>query len=331
MMGKWGKAAALALACMHSGGVALAMSEAMGECLLGRIEAADADVTVGELNSACTEEIEGANDPVEAASGNERQSVVDMRIDADFDARSRRFVISMHRPNYLLYTYNNSPNEVPFGEPDDFLDNEEIKFQVSFKMPLATGLFGGNTDLLFAYTSVAWWQVFNDDVDNPFRETNYEPEIFVQGFPQEDVLGLDLISWEFGLNHQSNGQSGTLSRGWDRIIGSSAVELNEDLALGLRAWHIVNYQEDTNPGIYRYMGYGDIGVGWVPNRNTFTLLYRPATEGDAVQLTWSYPITRYLRVYAQYWNGYGESLIDYNVRTKRYGIGLALSDILARE
>jgi phospholipase A1 len=79
------------------------------------------------------------------------------------------------------------------------------------------------------------------------------------------------------------------------------------------------------------MGYGDIGVGWVPNRHTITAMYRPATEGDAVQLTWSYPITRYLRVYAQYWNGYGESLIDYNVRTKRWGIGVSLSDILARE
>ena len=330
MTGTWWKSASLAIVCAHFGDVALAMSDAMGECLLAHLEIADAGTTVGELTSACDEEIGTPGTQHKRESGDQRQSAVDIRREADFDARSQRFVISTHRPNYFLYTYNSDPNEAPFGAPEGSLDNEEIKFQVSFKMPLATGLFGGNTDLLFAYTGAAWWQLFNEPADNPFRETNYEPEVFFRGYPRENILGLDFISWEFGVNHQSNGQTGALSRGWDRIIGSTAVELTDDLVLGVRAWHIYQRQA-TNADLYRYMGYGDIGVGWVPNRHTITAMYRPATEGDAVQLTWSYPITRYLRVYAQYWNGYGESLIDYNVRTKRWGIGVSLSDILARE
>ena len=141
---------------------------------------------------------------------------------------------------------------------------------------------------------------------------------------------MDLVAWEFGYNHQSNGQSAELSRGWDRVIGAAALELTDNMVLGLRAWHILDYQEETNPRIYRYMGYGEIGLGWSPNRNSFSLMYRPATEGDAVQVTWSYPISKYLRIYAEYWNGYGESLIDYDVRTKRFGIGIALSDYLER-
>ncbi len=325
----WGKAAALLIVSLHSGG-ALAMSGVMGECLLARIETADAGVTVGELTSACAREIDAADGPVEVTSDQQRQSAVDIRIEADAEARAHRFSISTHRPNYFLYTYNDDPNEAPYGVPEGSFDKEEIKFQVSFQMPLATGLFGGNTDLLFAYTGVAWWQLFNSPADNPFRETNYEPEVFLRGYPRTNIMGLDFISWEFGINHQSNGQSGALSRGWDRLIGGTAVDITDDLVIGARAWHIYRRQ-DTNKDLYRYMGYGDIGVGWVPNRHTFTLMYRPATEGDAVQLTWSYPITRYLRVYAQYWNGYGETLIDYDVRTKRWGIGVSLSDILARE
>ena len=327
---KWRTVAALACVCVYPGSAALAISDAMSECLLARIETADPGVTVAELNSACIEETDATAAPAEVTSGTQRQSAVDVRREADFEARDSRVVISRHRPNYFLYTYNNDPNNAPYGVPEGSLDKEEIKFQVSFKMPLATGLFGGNTDLLFGYTGVAWWQLFNNPADNPFRETNYEPEVFVQNHTRANILGLDFISWEFGINHQSNGQSGALSRGWDRVIGSTAVELTDDVVFGIRAWYIYQRQ-DTNADLYRYMGYGDIGVGWVPNRHTFTALYRPATEGDAVQLTWSYPISRYLRVYAQYWNGYGESLIDYNVRTKRWGIGISLSDILARE
>ena len=329
MTHKWGKAAALAIVSMHSGG-ALAMSEAMGECLLAQIENAEAGVTVGELTRACTGEVSAVDGPAAATPGKQRQSAVDIRMEADSEARAHRFAISTHRPNYFLYTYNDNPNETPYGVPEGSFDKEEIKFQVSFQMPLATGLFGGNKDLLFAYTGAAWWQLFNDPADNPFRETNYEPEVFLRGYPRSNFMGLDFISWEFGINHQSNGQSGALSRGWDRLIGGTAVEITDDLVIGARAWYVYRRQ-DTNKDLYRYMGYGDIGVGWVPNRHTFTLMYRPATEGDAMQLTWSYPITRYLRLYAQYWNGYGETLIDYNVRTKRWGIGVSLSDILARD
>ncbi len=308
----------------------MAMPESVSRCVHERVETAGDDVTLGEIRRACNEQFTGSA-ITDAVVGPPPASVVDIRRSADFDIRDRQFAISPNRANYILYTYNDDPNEDPFEvEETDFLENDEVKFQVSFKMPLATELFGGNTDLLFAYTSVAWWQTFNNDISNPFRETNYEPELFFRTYTDEDLLGLKLVNWELGLNHQSNGQSEPTSRGWDRAVGSAAFELTDNTLLGLRAWHILDTQ-DNNSDIERYMGYGEVFVGWAPNRNTFTMHYRPASEGDAVQLTWSYPISRYLRLYAQYWNGYGESLIDYQVRTQRFGVGVALNDIIARD
>jgi phospholipase A1/A2 len=327
---KIGKSALLASFFIHGSSLALASSDAMDQCLLAGLKSADAEVMVGMLTADCEDLIYAADAGPRQDSVETRESVVDLRRDADAEARSNRFVVSTYRPNYFTTTWNSDPNITPYDAPEDSLDEEEVKFQVSFKMPVATELFGGNTDLLFGYTAVSWWQVYNNDADNPFRETNYEPELFFTTSPDTSILGLDLTSWELGLNHQSNGQSGSLSRGWDRAVAAIGAELTDDLVLGLRAWHILAEQRG-NSDIERYMGYGELGVGWVPNRNTFTLMYRPASEGDAIQLTWSYPISQYLRVYAQYWNGYGESLIDYDVRTQRFGIGLALSDFISRD
>jgi phospholipase A1 len=51
----------------------------------------------------------------------------------------------------------------------------------------------------------------------------------------------------------------------------------------------------------------------------------------AVELSYSFPIrhTR-LKGYLKYFNGYGESLIDYNHRIQSFGVGFLLSDWLPK-
>lgn len=88
---------------------------------------------------------------------------------------------------------------------------------------------------------------------------------------------------------------------------------------------------DDNPDIVDYMGNFELLTVYGLDKHRFTLLLRNNLQSEnygALEMTWSYPIVGNLRFYTQYFNGYGESLIDYNTSTQRIGMGVALNDVL---
>ena len=65
------------------------------------------------------------------------------------------------------------------------------------------------------------------------------------------------------------------------------------------------------------------------NSHVETLMERnnlTSNSKGAVELDYSFPIYGKMKGYAQYLYGYGESLIDYNARSNRIGVGIAISD-----
>jgi len=308
--------------------------DGLSQCLSEAVQGADGSVTVGELRADCARktaddvgEVKPDTGPVyEVSALDERQAALEK-------VEGRPFVLTPHKPSYLLVTQMAQPNHAPYvastgvNEP---LNDTELKFQFSVKAPVWRDMFGSELDLYMAFSTTAWWQVANDELSAPFRETNYEPELFLRSVADHDFLGMTIAGWQLGINHESNGRTEPLSRGWNRIMGRLNLEIGRDLAIQLRAWHRIPQSADVdgNPRIYRYLGYGDIRAVWAPNKNTLTAMVRPTTEKTSFELTWSYPVSRVFRVYAQYYNGYGESLIDYDFDIERWGIGFAFNDYL---
>ena len=294
--------------------------------ILDAVASAPDDITVGELRARCAEF--GADSKDSRAS--------DTRRALEAATLGESFLLTAHRPTYILpITYNSSPNQAPFLDAGqgELLEEVEAKFQISFKLPLWRNPFGiDDSDLYFAFTSQSYWQVYNTDYSSPFRESNYEPEVFLRHYGGPSILGLDVIGWDVGLNHQSNGRAEPLSRSWNRAIAQVGLQVTDDIVLGMRAWYRLpeDADDDNNPNEYRYLGYGDLRAVWTPGRSTWTLMVRPGTEGTGVEATWSYPLTRILRAYVQYYDGYGESLLDYDHHVRRIGVGVALSDYLQR-
>ncbi len=310
------------------------------ECLLAQLAKAPSGTTVDEVQMKCEQKISKATNGIHESAQDlphKELTPVQARMYDDQLNYGRDYVISPFKPNYFLLTYWDKPNDEPFAainDGEDVLKRQEAKFQVSMKAPLWRNMFDTNNDLMFAFTSKAFWQYSNDDDENSnaFRETNYEPEVFVRHYGGPKLpFGGQISAMDIGLNHESNGRSQALSRSWNRVMGRAYLDYG-NLAFALRAWYRLpeDDEDDDNPNMYRYYGAGDITVAWTPNKSTFTAMLRPGTEENGLELTWSYPISRYLRVYTQYWNGYGESLLDYNTRSERIGIGFALNDILQR-
>ena len=172
--------------------------------------------------------------------------------------------------------------------------------------------------------------MFNADASRPFRETNYEPEILLAFRTNYRIGGWSGRLFGIGVNHQSNGRADPLSRSWNRVMLNIGLD-REDWALTLRPWWRIpdGEHEDENPGIEDYVGRGDLLLVHRRGRNEFALAARHSLRGGdgsrgAVQFDWGFPITDVLRGHVQVFDGYGESLIDYDHRATYIGLGVSL-------
>lgn len=311
-------------------------SDSYERCLLEQFKSADESTTIGGIKNWCKAHVENSE---QIANG--ELSPLQKRIIRERENRDNPNVITSHKRNYMLpVTYIDNPDTQPVnGLVDEApLDNFEAKFQLSFKAPIAESLITDKDMLFFGFTVQSYWQMYNSDVSSPFRETNYQPEVFY-GIFNDYQLG----EWTnrvnvIGIEHQSNGRTQPLSRSWNRLYAQFVWE-NDNWLLMFKPWYRIPESEkddplqadgDDNPDIDKYMGNFEFSGVYQWEQQTFGLMLRNNLRSDnrgAIQLDWTFPMGKRFKGYAQYFNGYGESLIDYNHSVERLGIGVLLTDI----
>jgi len=301
--------------------------EVINACLSSAIVSANADQTVNQLRKICEGKTTG---------------IVQERLFFEKSVGSNPFAILPHRPNYLLpvsYSELDQSLYEPQLQGND-LDKVEVKFQVSLKYVAAEDFVFEGVNLQFAFTATSWWQSYNSAISAPFRETNYEPELIFSYTKPWSLWGLPVRHGFVSLNHQSNGQSGALSRSWNRVIGGLSFEHNQVVWQAQLWWRFPEDAKtdpndpagDDNPDIENFLGHGQLGALWRLSRNhNLEVMLRNNLHSDnkgAIEIGWSYPFTNHLRGFVQYFNGYGESLIYYNESSQRLSIGMKFTDWL---
>lgn len=254
----------------------------------------------------------------------------------DNEAKQGSFLLKPHHANFFLpVKYSDSPNNTPLQgnllQSDQGLDPVEAKLQLSFKAKAVEGMFNDNVDLWVGFTGTSYWQAYNSSISASFRETNYEPEAMLVFRTDYNIAGLRGRFVNLGLVHQSNGRPEGLSRSWNRVYAQFGFERG-NFALLVRPWVRIpeDAADDDNPDIEDYLGNGDLLATYRNGGNAYSILLRnnlkSSSNRGAVQVDWSFLLNGRLRGYVQYFNGYGESLIDYNHRQQSLGIGVSLTD-----
>lgn len=329
----------LALICP----VVFANDTTIEACVMEQFSTGGDELTLRELREICTKP---ALDEI-TVNNIEKQhhvttGVISNRIINERKSAFDPYVITPHNMNYILPAYatnaiNTKAYQTETGYEEN-LEDIEAKYQISLKVPLnSKDIFTEDDGLYLGFTVQAWWQLYAQGISKPFRETNYQPELFyitpLDWHPFDGNTGLML-----GIEHQSNGRGQLLSRSWNRIYVNFLYE-KDNFAFSFKPW--VRLAEDKktsqfdpdgddNPDIDDYFGHFELGTVYKWDTLEFSFMGRKnfATHHGFAELGLTFPLWGKLRGYATTSTGYGESLIDYNYSQTRFGIGIALNDVL---
>jgi phospholipase A1 len=257
------------------------------------------------------------------------------------------FGIRGYRPISLSWIAADSTNPAPNSPAAGHTataqayQRTETRIQLSVRTKIAQGLLTprnseSRDSLWFGYTQQSYWQLFNGGISRPFRNTDHEPEV-IYVYPTQASLpgGWQLRYSGMGLVHQSNGQSLPLSRSWNRVYLMAGAELGERYRLMGRAWQrLPEKVDDDNPDITEKVGRVELqGIWDIDKRNTLGATLRSSMAAKAngsLRLEWlrtlGVPESSGLRLHAQLFSGYGDSLVDYNRRRVVFSLGLSLVD-----
>lgn len=327
------------------------------QCVLDRFELEEGQTTIEAIKFLCEQQaVEEAllaerqkfaqendgEDVVKKDQPRARAGGITSRLIRERQTAFDPYSLTPHKMNYILpVTVTDKINSEQYQEIPGWAENLsdfEAKFQLSLKVPLTqTSTFIPGDAFFFGFTLEAWWQVYAEDISQPFRETNYQPEIFYLAPLDWQPFGGN-TGFGVGIEHQSNGRDQLLSRSWNRVYLNLLYE-KEDFALSLRPWYRLPEDDkespldpdgDDNPDIDEYMGHFELLAAYQWREYEFSVKGRQnfAESQGAVELGMTFPLWGRLQGYAQFFSGYGESLIDYNHKQTRLGIGIALTDFL---
>lgn len=231
-----------------------------------------------------------------------------------------------NRPFFGLYKDNYFTVGTSMGEGRPNQANSDVKFQVSIAQRLTRSVLPFHSYLFLFYSQRCMWNVFENSL--PVHDINFNPGIGLSKLLINHNRLVGKIT--FLVEHESNGRSRMASRSWNKISISGAVYLDPNLMVHGKYW-IPIIDGGNNKDILRYSGFCQAGLQAVSNDQRWVLsLTLVKREGWNLNYNTIVDLGYRLRkndnqfLVLHFYNGYGESLLDYNKFHSRIRFGLLI-------
>jgi phospholipase A1 len=238
---------------------------------------------------------------------------------------------SLHRdfdkaPWFGLYKDNYFVFGPPVGEKAN-KHNTNVKFQISISQRLTKTTLPLGTYLYLFYTQKCMWNVLEESL--PMTDLNFNPGIGLAK-PLINRDGRFIGVLQLALEHESNGRDSIQSRSWNRITFGGSVMITPSIVVHGKFW-IPFVDGENNPDLLRYTGLCQAGMEYnAPSKRfgvSFLVVKRKTWKLDfntVVELNYRIFRNSNQFLFLQYYNGYGENLLDYKEFRSQIRVGLVI-------
>lgn len=240
----------------------------------------------------------------------------------DTDSLRREFdngpYFGLYKDNYFIF--GTSVGQKPTDK------NSNVKFQISVAQRLTKSTLPWGTYLYLFYTQKCFWNILEESL--PMTDLNFNPGVGLAKplFVKDRFIGKVMMVVE----HESNGRDGDDSRSWNRITFGSNIMVDPNFMVHGKVWiPIVDGQ--NNKDILDYCGIYQVGTSFMsPNRKFGASVILTKRRGwnlsynTVVEFSYRFNNNQNQYLFMQYYNGYGEGLLEYNKFHSQLRVGIVI-------
>ncbi|MBQ9077151.1 MAG: phospholipase A [Muribaculaceae bacterium] len=247
-------------------------------------------------------------------------SIADNVIDSDSARRAFDSApyFGLYKDNYFIF--GTAVGETPTNQ------NTNIKFQISVSQRLTKSTLPWDTYLYLFYTQKCFWNVLEESM--PMTDLNFNPGIGLAKplFVKNRFIGKLMAVVE----HESNGKDGENSRSWNKISFGASIMLDPNFTVHGKFW-IPIVDGEHNEDILEYCGIYQMGTSITSPNKKFGLSVLLTKRRDwklnyntTVELNYRITERENQYLFLQYYNGYGEGLLEYNRFHSMLRVGIVI-------
>ncbi len=223
----------------------------------------------------------------------------------------------IYKDNYFIFG--------PSVGPKANRTNTNVKFQISIAQRLTKGTLPWGTYLYLFYSQKCFWNILENSM--PMTDLNFNPGIGITKplFVKNRYIG----KMTFLVEHESNGRDSIQSRSWNRVALAANVFVTKNLMVHAKVW-VPIVDGENNRDIVDYCGWNQFGIQVVSDNKRFTggISIVPRHRIGSCNVVVDFAVRLFKRenqyLFFQFYNGYGEGLLDYNKFHSQLRVGLLI-------